>query len=172
MFLKRKNIWTVLLLWICFSACGYSFRGGGNFPAGIKSICITVPGNRTSETGMENIVANALDYEIFRTGKVISTDKRKADAILSGVIDSMNIETISHRGAHTSLERRVRVSISLKLTDRTGKVIWSAKGLSSSQAYDVKQSDKSATEQNRRRAISALAKKIAEKVYNRLTESF
>ena len=172
MFLKRRNIWTILLLWMCFSACGYSFRGSGNFPSGIKSICITVLENRTSETGMENIVTDALNYEIFRSKKVVSTGKRKADAILSGVINSMSVETISHKGVHTSLERRVKVSVDLKLTDQAGRVIWSAKGVSASKAYDVKQSDKLATEQNRRNAISALSKKIAEKVYNSLTEDF
>jgi hypothetical protein len=59
----------------------------------------------------------------------------------------------------------------LKLTGPDGRVIWSARGVSANEAYDV-MSDKLATEQNRRDAISVLSKRLAEKVYNRITADF
>lgn len=154
-----------------FSACGYTFVGSGSFPAGIKSVCIPILENRTSETGMENILTNDLIYELTRDKKVSLTSRDQADALLSGVIKSMSIGTISRTGTHSSLERRVRVTVDLKLTSPDGRVIWSARGVSANEAYDV-MPDKLATEQNRRNAISVLSKRLAERVYGRITDDF
>ena len=171
MYFKRNNIWIVFALLMFSSACGYRFAGSGSFPAGIKSVRISILENRTSETGMENIITNDLIYEVTRDKKVALTSMDKADALLSGVIKSMSIETISRTGTHSSLERRVTVTVDLKLTGPDGRVIWSARGVSANEAYDV-MSDKLATEQNRRDAISVLSKRLAEKVYNRITADF
>ena len=140
-------------------------------PEGIKSLSIKMLKNRTSETGAENIFTNDLIYEITSFGKVILTKEGSADGILTGVIKSMRIDAISHRDSYSSLERRVIVTLSLKLTDQTGRVIWTAKNFSASEDYIVS-SDKQTTERNRREAIKILSKRFAEKVYNRLTDNF
>lgn len=140
-------------------------------PEGIKSLSIKMLKNRTSETGAENIFTNDLIYEITSFGKVVLTKEDSADGILTGVIESMRIHAISHRDSYTSLERRVIITLNLKLTDQTGRVIWSAKDFSVSEDYIVS-SDKQATERNRREAIKTLSKRFAEKVYNRLTDDF
>ncbi|MEA3429388.1 MAG: LPS assembly lipoprotein LptE, partial [Thermodesulfobacteriota bacterium] len=142
---------------------------GGSLPSGIQSVCVTILANRTSETGVENTFTNDLIYEFTRNGKIAGIDK--ADALLSGVVKSMSIETISHRGVHTSLERRVRFTLDLKLTDNDGRTIWS-KSVSENEAYDVATDNKLTTEQNRSKAISTLSTRLAEKVYNSLTEDF
>ena len=170
-FLKRRNIWIIFLFLMIISACGYKFTGGGSFPAGIKSICVVTLQNRTSETGAENIFTNDLIYEVTRDNKVVLTNKDKAEALLSGVIKSMNIKTISHKGTHSSLERRVTITVDVKLTDPNGTVIWYANDVSANEAYDV-MSDKLATEQKKRNAISALSKRLAEKLYARITDDF
>jgi len=171
LFLKRSNIWIIFLFLITVSACGYKFAGGGSFPAGIKSICVVTLENRTSETGAENIFTNDLIYEVTRDDKVVLTNKDKADALLSGVIKSMNIQTISHTGTHSSLERRVTITVDVKLTDPNAKVIWYANDVSANEAYDV-MPDKLATEQKKRDAISVLSKRLAEKCYARITDNF
>ena len=173
MFFKVKIIWIVFaILWFLafLSACGYRFAGGGTLPSGIKSVCVTILANRTSETGVENTFTNDLIYEFTRNGKIASIDK--ADALLSGVVKSMSIETISRSGAHTSIERRVTVTLDLKLTDNDGRIIWSVKGVSGNEAYKVVSDNKLSTEQNRRNAISTLSERLAEKIYNSLTENF
>ncbi|MCJ7616574.1 MAG: LPS assembly lipoprotein LptE [Desulfobacterales bacterium] len=170
-FNNRINLGIIFCSVIILASCGYSFRGGGDLPKGIKSLSIKMLENRTSETGAENIFTNDLIYEITTQGKVVLTKEGSADGILSGVIQSMRIDAISHRDAYSSLERRVIVTLSLKLTDPTGKVIWSAKDIAESEDYIVA-SDKQTTERNRRQAIITLSKRLAEKVYNRLTENF
>ena len=158
-------------MWIFCLGCGYRFTGSGNFPAGVKTVFITILKNHTSETGVENVFTNDLIYEFTRNRKGALDGMDKADAILLGVIESMSIETISRKGISTPLERRVAVAVSLKLKDRKGKVIWSVESISAKEVYNVA-SDKIATEKNRRDAISALSKRVAEKVYNRLTDNF
>ena len=140
-------------------------------PEGIKSVSIKILKNRTSETGAENIFTNDLIYEITNRGKVVLTKEGNADGILTGVIKSMRVHAISRRDSYSSLERRVIFTLNLKLTDPTGRVIWSAKDLSANEDYIVS-SDKQTTESNRRKAITTLSKRLAEKVYNRLTDNF
>ncbi len=140
-------------------------------PEGIKSLFIKILENRTSETGAENIFTNDLIYEVTSHGNVVLAGESSADGILSGIIKSMRIDAISHRDTYSSLERRVIISIDLKLTDRTGRAIWSAKDISENEDYIVS-SDKQTTERHRREAIIILSKRLAEKVYNRLTDNF
>jgi len=171
--LYNRYMWIIFVFSMFFSACGYMFSGSGNFPAGIKNIYVTMLENRTSETGMENIVTNDLVYEFTKKNAkdTLANSKDRAEAILTGVIYSLGIDTISHKGTITSLERRVKVSISLRLTDQSGKIIWYRENVSAHETYDVV-SDKLRTEQNRRAAISALSKRLAERVYNSLTDDF
>lgn len=171
LFFKRIKIWIILVLWVVFSACGYRFAGTGSFPAGIKTISITIFENRTAETGLENTVTNDLIYEVTRSKAVALIRKDKAEAELSGVIVSTQTGSISRSDVDTSTERRVTVTLNLKLTNTSGITIWSADGVAESEAYVVG-GDKQGTEQNRKDAISKASKRLAEKIYNRLTEDF
>jgi len=153
-----------------FSACSYRFAGGGDLPSSVKKISVSVFENKTAESGIENIITNDLIYEFTRNGKAVE-NKDDADAHLTGTIESVSDEAISHRSDQVSLERRVKVVLDLKLIDNDGKIIWTAKGIASDQAFSVLP-DKSATENQKRNAIIVLSKRIAEKVYNMLTENF
>jgi outer membrane lipopolysaccharide assembly protein LptE/RlpB len=168
---ENKTFWLVLTVWLSVSACGYHFTGGGNVPGGIKTLSINVFENRTAETGVENDFTNDLIYEFTRTKKVVLTTTAKADAVFTGVITSLRTEAISHKGLHTSQERRVVAWVNLKITDKDGGLVWTANNMSENEAYIV-MSDKQATEQNRRDAIVKLSKRLAEKIYNRLTDNF
>ena len=171
MFFKGKYAWPIILMWLLFSACGYQFAGGGSLPSGIQSISIKIFENRSAETGVENVITNDLIYEFTRHGQEVITDSFSSDAVLTGVIESISIETITHRGEYSSLERRVGVQVSLELTDQTGKVIWHRKNISEDQAYQVL-SDKQSTERIKKAAIQTLSKRLAEKIYNSLTIDF
>ena len=127
--------------------------------------------NRTAETGVETIVTNDLIYEFTRHEQVVVTGSDKADAILTGVIRSISERTISHKGEYTSNERRVVLRVDLELKNKSGEVIWSAKGVSEDEAYTV-MSGKPSTERNKRVAIQTLSKRLAEDIFNRLTADF
>ncbi len=168
---NRKHIIAIVIVCIFLCACGYRFSGSGNLPNGVRSINIQILENRTAETGVETIFTNDLIYEFTRKKKAVLTSSEKADAILTGVIVSLRTEGIAHKGQHTSLERRIEAIVNLKLTNSDGGAIWSATGVSENQAYSVT-SDKEETERNKRVAIEVVSKKIAEKIYNSLTDDF
>jgi len=140
-------------------------------PGGIQSIAIEILENRTPETGLENIITNDLIYEFTRKGRSVQKNSKKADAILTGVIESERITTISRQAQQSALARRVEFIVNLKLTGSDGRVKWSASGITAFEDYDVS-TDKQANEISKRRAIETLSKRFAEKVYNRLTEDF
>jgi len=169
--IKKATLINMFILLLLFSGCGYTFTGGGNFPADIKSICVNTLKNRSSETGIENIITNDIIYEITRSGRLELTKKETADAVLDGEVESLKVYSISRRGSHTSLERRVQVSIALTLTDKNNRIIWSVKGFTDDETYEVT-SDKLSTEHKKRDAISKLSERMAEKIFNRLTDNF
>ena len=155
------------------SACGYQFAGQGDLPGGIQSVTIQVLENRSSETGIEIPITNALINELDRRRRGSVVNKGKADAVLSGTIDSIVWETISRRGINTASERRVTATLSLALTDVSGGVLWKKSGLSAAEAYEVSEDgNKSITEDNRRQAIRDLSEQMAEYVYRRLIDNF
>jgi outer membrane lipopolysaccharide assembly protein LptE/RlpB len=162
----------VLVLYCALSAgCGYRFAGGGSFPSGIKSVFVEIFENNTSETGIEQKFTNDLIYEITRNGSVNFTARESADGIISGIIVSSSTETVSPRGVTAASERRVAVRVDLKLTLSDGKVVWSAKGVTANEAYQVEPSNQQ-TEENKRQAINVISEELAESVLNRLTSDF
>ena len=171
MFVKKKYAWAIILVGWLFSACGYQFSGGGSLPSGVTSVSVEMFQNRTAETGVETIITNDLIYEFTRHEQVVVTGSDKADAILTGVVQSISERTISRTGEYTSDERRVELKLNLKLTNKSGGVIWSAKGVSDDEAYKV-MPGKQSTELRKREAIKTLSKRLAEDIFNRLTADF
>jgi outer membrane lipopolysaccharide assembly protein LptE/RlpB len=162
MYNRNTIIWLPVVFVLTLAGCGYRFPGSGAFPRGVDRIFVEVLENKTNETGVENIVtSNLIDEFILRD----------ADSILSGSVAKITIHTISTKGRDSASERRVTVSVNLNLSDKDGKVIWVAKGLSDDQAYSVTD-DKNLTESNKRVAIGLASRRIAERALNRLTDDF
>jgi len=155
-----------------WTGCGYHLAGRGELPGNVQTIAVRMLENRSSETGVETLITNALINELNRRRQGSVTSPDRADAVLSGTIDSLSWDTVAHRGVNTAAERKVYATISLTLTDHSGKVLWKRSGLSGSQAYAVIGDNKTATEINRRQAVGVLAEQVAENVYRRLTDNF
>jgi hypothetical protein len=157
---------------VALFSCGYRFPGGGGFPQGVDRIFVEVLENKTSETGIENIVTEELINElVLREKENLANRMDDADAILGGNISRVIIRTIAARGQDSANERRVTVEVNLKLRKINGDVIWAANKLSDNQAYPVSE-DKNTTETAKRLAIAEASKRIAERALNRLTDDF
>lgn len=154
------------------SGCGYRLAGRGELPGDTQTIAVRMLENKSSETGVETLITNALINELNRRRRGSVVDADRADAVLSGTIESLSWDTVAHIGVNTASERRVYATISLTLTDRSGNVLWKRSGLSGEQAYAVLNDNKPQTEYNRRQAIAVLAQQVAENVYRRLTDNF
>ena len=168
--LQKTYFGIILLVGLMLSACGYKFAGSGALPGGTKTIFVDVFKNQTAETGIENIFTEDFRYEFIRSK--IFAGQNQAEAILSGEIKSLRVQTISRKDQITSQERRVYASINLKLKTPQGEVIWSADEINDSEAYEVTAGDQTVIDINKRDAIRRLSKKLAEAVYYRLTDNF
>ena len=171
MFLVKKYVWALIFLLLSVSACGYRFAGSGELPSNITSVHVAMFKNNSGETGLENVITSDLVYEFTRKKKDAIKKSDQAEGILAGIIKSVRTDTIARRGQSTSLTRRVEISVDIKLTDRSGTVVWSKNNMAESEAYDVA-SDKQTTEQRKKDAINKVSKRLAENIYNRLTEDF
>jgi outer membrane lipopolysaccharide assembly protein LptE/RlpB len=163
-------LWIAACL-VLLASCGYRFTGSGDLPAGIDTVAVHVFENRTAETGAEAIFTNDFIYELTRSGKVKVVDAPLAAATIYGTIQSLSVDNISHRTVNASNERRVSVVVDLRLVKAGGRVVRSMRGIHEYEEYRVT-GDKLATEANRRQAIQLLSQRLAEKMFNRMTEEF
>jgi outer membrane lipopolysaccharide assembly protein LptE/RlpB len=173
MHLKKSKVSVVILsiVMLCGS-CGYRFAEQGGFPGDTEHLFVKVLENQTQETGVENIITAALLSELtLRKTHHLANGMANADVILSGVVKHVNITTISVSKPSVADERRVTVSVDLKLTKTDGSAAWAAKDVSDFEAYLVDLNPET-TDANRRNAIRILSKRIAEKVVNRFSDDF
>ena len=162
----------IILSVVLCAACGYRFAEQAGFPGDTERLFVKVLENKTQETGVESIVTDALLNELtLRKTNELASGIDDADVVLSGVVDLVTINTISVSKPDVAEERRVNVSIDLKLTKKDGGIVWAANGLSDFEEYLV-DTDTERTDANRRNAIRVLSKRIAERTVNRFSDDF
>jgi len=164
-----------LLLMVCLvlllAACGYRFAGGGRLPGGAESISVLMPENRTAEAGIQTQLNSDMVYEFTRRESARIAPPENADAVLSGVISTVQDTDIAHTGTSTASQRRVTLTIDMQLESKNGEVLWRRSGLSDYEAYDVA-ANRAGTDLNRRAAIERVSKRLAEAVYKSITDNF
>jgi len=156
---------------LSLTACGYNFSGGGDLPAGIKTVSIGIFENRSGETGIETLITNDIVNQFTRFDNVRIVDREAAEAVLTGTIKAARIRTIAHRSPTQSAERRITLFLDVTLRSPDGQKIWSANDISASDSYEVA-AEKWRTEQNKKSAIAVLSERVAERIYYRLTDRF
>lgn len=160
------------LLCVVLTGCGYRFSGGGDLPGGIRNLSVGVFENKTRENGLETRIADDLIYQFTRHKNIKLTDKSKSDGHLTGIIRSAKVTTVTHATASMSAERRIQVTMDVRLTATSdGRLLWSAKAISAYETYAVA-SEKTGTEQNKKSALATLSSKVAERIYYQLTDDF
>ena len=169
-----KNKYVVLLLIGLLTVlwgCSYRFSGTGTLPSGMTRIYVSMIENKTAETGIENYLTDDLINEFILRKKEVLSRQEDAEGILSGSIEYMRDTSVAHSSQSKSSQRRVFLGAMLKLVDTKGKTVWAVNGINASEVYKVTD-DKTLTEQNKRAAMQVLSKRLAEKIYNRLTDDF
>ena len=166
-----RKICCLVALLLTLTACGYRFSGGGVLPGGVERVSVGIFENKSAETGVEGIIGNDIIYEFTRNGKAFTYQHEAGDAVLSGTVLSVTTRSISRQSVHNAQEQRVTVTISLKMADSKGVIIWQAPHISENEEYVVAE-DKGTTEQNKRAAIVKLSRRLAERVYDQMTDNF
>ena len=153
------------------SACGYRFSGGGDLPGGADRISLGLIKNRSIETGLEGVVANGIASELSIHGKRFAYGDATAPLSLSGEILSVSVGFSTRKTTHVVMGRQVTVTLAMRLTDRTGKLLWEDRNMSDTETYDVVD-DQTATDRNKEEALGKVVRRLAERVYYRLTDNF
>ena len=169
---KSKYISLIFLIACLSAACGYRFAEKRGFPGDTERLFVKVLENKTQETGVESLITAALLNELtLRKTDELASGIDDADVVLSGIVSLVTIRTISESEPGVADERRVTVSVDLKLTKKDGSIVWAAKDLSDFEEYLV-DTDTEQTDANRRNAIRVLSKRIAERTVNRFSDDF
>ncbi|MGD8460640.1 MAG: LPS assembly lipoprotein LptE, partial [Desulfobacterales bacterium] len=127
---SKISIIIIIAAALC-EACGYRFAEQRGFPGETERLFVNVLENQTQETGVENIITEALLNELtLRKTHHLANGMADADVVLSGSINHVDIMTISERLSTVAAERRVFVSIDLKLTKSDGSTAWAAREIS------------------------------------------
>jgi len=166
--LQRSALLAVVLL----AACGYRFPSERQPLGRIDTIAVTLVENRSVETGLDLLLTDYLKDEVIQRAPARISEPRAAAAVLSGVITAVRTMTVSRKNALSTRERRVSVRVDLVLKGSDGGLLWSGSGLKADETYLVVAADRGTTDENRRRALSRAAKRVAETAFYRMTSDF
>lgn len=172
--LLYKNKYAILLLiglLPVLSGCSYRFSGTGDLPSGMTRIYVSMIESKTGEVGIENYLTDDLINEFIMRKKEVLSRQEDAEGILSGNIEYLRDTPVAHSSQSKTTQRRVFLGVMLKLVDTKGKTVWAVNGINGTEVYRVTD-DKTLTEQNKKAAMRVLSKRLAEKIYNRLTDDF
>ncbi len=168
--MKRKTIFVLISL-ACFiiASCGYRFSDKGELTGGVSKIKIIMFENLTGETGIEHTVTNDIISELMRNN--VEIVNKKEEATLYGTVALVSVDTISHDDISRANERRIKISVNIKLVENTGKTLLSVEKIEASEEYSISESF-DLTKLAKEVAISKISGKIAEEVYLVISENF
>lgn len=142
-FLTRSGIRahaSVALLALLVAGCNYGFRGGGGFPAHIRTIYIAPFENRTDKPELDPQVFRALNERLPSALGLRLGGERVADAIVRGEITRYDDAVQNYRpGSQGSVEvelNQVQVAVSIQIIDVQNNVIlWESNSVSGRGEY-------------------------------------
>ena len=116
---------TALLL-LLLMGCGYHPIGADPIGPTTHTIAVPLFTNRSTEVGLEAVLANALINTFAQTRAVrVTPFEEGADLILDGKVQSVDNTSVAYQDVTQSTVRRVIIRVELTLRrQENGKVIW------------------------------------------------
>jgi hypothetical protein len=161
--------WTALLLILLLLGCGYRPMGAEPpTPQGAPTLAIPLFANRSTEIGLEAVLAKALinAFAQTRAVRVVPGDK-DADLVLEGKVRSVDNASVAYSSVTQSTVRRITVRVDLALKrGENGKVLWKdSQVLSEDYVVDPNYHIGEATKtEGIRRAAVSMARRVLDKV--------
>lgn len=178
--------------------CGYQFSGRGEgIPKDVRTVFVAPFVNRTRDVGISREVTSALRSEFHRRGGLRVVDQlEEADAILSGVVRSLDTTVVAVNREDEVLEFETKLVVDLSLRRRSpDELLWRTQGIRLVELYsgsrgavvttsnafktgtlnpaDLGQfTDIQLTETLGRRAREQLVERFARELHQRLMETF
>ena len=112
--MMRAKLLGILLLSVCLSACGYTFRGSGSvLPPDVKAIFIPLAENNSTKIGLAEIVTESMREEFDSYGAV----------------STVNAES------NTAVQMDTTMYLAAELRRVTGPVLWRDGAIKVTKAY-------------------------------------
>ena len=161
-----------LLFFILLCGCGYQLAGKEtHLPPGVNSVAIPTLINKTLEPGIEIPFTQAFLTEFIQDRRVKVVDRKDADSILEGTIQSFYLRSASYDKSGFALEFQTVVTMDIVLRKRNGEILWQDKDLLERAWYRTSP-NVIASEDNKQNAIQQIAKSMAERIRNRFFYNF
>jgi len=122
-----RGRWVFLLLVAMLVGCGYRPMGSEPLTAqGAPTLAIPLFANRSTEIGLEAVLANALVHAFAQSRAVrVVTGDKQADLVLEGKVRSVDNASVAYFDVTRSTVRRITVRVDLTLKKgESGKVLW------------------------------------------------
>jgi len=157
--MRRLGGLTASVFLLLASGCLYSFAGGG-LPPHIKTMAIATFDNQTPSPDLPKEIYDEMRRELQRRLGVRDAPRDRADAVVTGVIQSYEPDvpvsfSADPRQAVTA-RRRLQVTVEVEIVDQSsGKVLFQNKGLREEADYAER-----AEQEGRKLAIGKIVQKI------------
>jgi len=165
-----RSFFVTIVLLAALAGCGYRPLGmmEQRSPEAAPSLAIPLFANRSTEVGMESILANALIQAFSQTKAVkVITQPQNAELVLEGKVASVENSSVAYNDIQNSTVRRVTIKVDLNLKRRnTGKSLWKdttviQQDYVADPNYQIGETLKN---QGIRQAAATLAQKVLDKV--------
>ncbi len=161
--------WLLLMIITAMTGCGYHPLGY-DFPPVKERPTLAIPpfANRSTEVGLETLMANAFQQAFAQTGNWrLVARPEEADLVLEGSVRNVENTSVAFYDINQSVIRRITIQVDVSLRRRdSGKVTWK-ESTDFSEDYIV-QPDYHVGEATKamgiRRGAITLARRVADKV--------
>jgi hypothetical protein len=159
-----------LILLLALAGCGYRPMGmeQHHTTAPAPSLAIPLFANRSTEIGMESVMANAMIQAFSQTKAVrLTTKPENAELVLEGKVAFVENSSVAFNDILRSTVRRVTIKVDLNLKRQSsGKILWKdtvtfQEDYLTDPNYQIGETLK---DRGIRRAAATLAQKIVDKV--------
>ena len=164
----------VAALALTAAGCGYHVGGHADLmPKSIKTIAIPALGNSTTRSRLPVMLTSDLAREFnTRTRYRIVADPNEADAVLHGsVVNFTNYPTIFDPASGRATGVQVIVNVQLKLTDRSGKVLFYRPSAEFRERYEITTNPQAYFDESDT-ALSRLSQDVARSIVTAILEDF
>ena len=165
--MKVPGRWFPLML-LLLAGCGYRPMGAEPIGPTTRTLAVPLFANRSTEVGLEAILANAMINAFTQTRAVkVTPYEEGADLVLDGKVQSVDNTSVAFQSVTQSTVRRVTVRVELTLRQRdNGKVLWKdSQVLQEDYVVDPNYHAGEATKsEGLRRAAVTLARRVMDKV--------
>ena len=163
-----------LLCLLFLAGCGYHVAGTTNLlPTEIHTIAVIPFGNASIQNKLTDYLTQSLSREmITRTHYKIIADPKQADAVLSGAVANMFLSAVvTDPVTGRSNGAQVVVNIQVKLTDKSGKVLFERPNVEYRERYEISVSPQQYFDESPA-ALQRLSNDVARTIVSAILENF